>query len=100
MSDRDPITRRSSGVSLAPRLLRTMRLLAAFAILAGGIAVIGIARGDSSIQMQRLIVIALGVGLAVLMGGGLMTLLFLGNRNPNDARAASLHDQEQHDPRP
>ena len=47
----------------------------------------------------RLIATALGVGLSVLLGIALMTLVFLSSRMGQDANAADHSLKDEHDPR-
>lgn len=63
------------------------------------VAVVLVAKGDSEIRIHLLIATALGVGLSVLLGIALMTLLFLSNRMGQDVEAADHKQKEDHDPR-
>ncbi len=64
-----------------------MRLAAAFSIVIAAIAVVLVARGGEEPRIHMLIATALGVGLSVLLGTGLMTLVFLSNRHGHDEGA-------------
>ena len=66
---------------------------------AGRIAVQLVARGDEPIQLHMLIATALGVGLSLMLGIALMTLMFLSSR-AHDAEAADHSQKDEHDPRP
>lgn len=68
------------------RFRRIMRLMALLAIVVAAIAVILVARGDEGVHIHMLIATALGVGLTVLLGTGLMSLTFLS--------ASSGHDEQ------
>ena len=72
------------------RFWRIFRLLALFAIVVAAIAVVLVARGDPTLHIHMLIATALGVGLTVLLGSGLMTLVFLSAESGHD-EAAGLH---------
>jgi hypothetical protein len=76
------------------RFGRIMRLLALLAIVVAAIAVILVARGDKGTHIHMLIATALGVGLTVLLGTGLMTLTFLSARSGHDEQAR-FPDKEQ-----
>ncbi len=84
---------------LKQRFIRLMRLAALFSIVIAGIAVLLVARGDEEVHAHMLIATALGVGLSVLLGTALMTLVFLSNRSGHDADAADHQHKDHHDPR-
>ena len=75
------------------RFWRIFRLLALLSILIAGIAVVLVARGDPTIHIHMLIATALGIGLTVLLGTGLMTLAFLSSSSGHDEQASHF-DQE------
>jgi len=78
------------------RFWRAFRLLAVMAIVTAAVAVILVARGDSGTHVHMLIATALMAGLVVLVGGGLMTLVFLSSSSGHDdqaTRSAEEHDQ-------
>ena len=88
---------------LAPlkrQFLKLMRWAALFAIAVAALAVVLVARGDTEIRVHMLIATALGVGLSVLLGIALMTLVFLSNRMGQDAEAADHRQKDENDPRP
>ena len=88
--------------TLAPlksRFLRIMRLGALFSIVIAAIAVVLVAKGDTTVRIHMLIATALGVGLSVLLGIALMSLLFLSNRFGQDAEAGGHQQKEENDPR-
>jgi predicted small integral membrane protein len=70
------------------RFRRMMRWMSLAAIVAAGLAVWFVARGESEIRIHMLIATALGAGLTVLLGAALMTLAFLSS--------GSGHDEEAH----
>ena len=65
-----------------------MKWLALFSVVIAAIAVLLVARGDKSVHPHMLIATALGVGLTVLLGTGLMTLTFLSADSGHDEAAA------------
>jgi NAD/NADP transhydrogenase beta subunit len=91
----DPIEspRRSS----VKRFLRIFRLLAALASVIAALAVVLVARGDTSpfAHVHMLIATALGVGLTVLLGTGLMTLVFISSSSGHDDAAATFHQESE-----
>jgi hypothetical protein len=54
------------------------------AVLAAGIAVLWASSGDSQVTVEGEVALALGVLATVLLGGGLMTLIFLSDRTGQD----------------
>jgi hypothetical protein len=76
------------------RFWRVFRLLALLSIVIAGIAVMLVARGDPVLHIHMLIATALGIGLTVLLGTGLMTLLFLSAANGHDDAAGTSVHQE------
>lgn len=77
------------------RLWRLFRLLALLSIVAAVIGVILVTRGDGEVRASLIIATALGIGLTVLVGTGLMTLLFLSNSSGHDDQAAPRIRQEK-----
>ncbi len=59
-------------------------MLAVLAVIVAAIAVLLVARGQDDMRIHMLVATALGTGLMVLVGGALMSLVFLS--------AASGHD--------
>ncbi len=87
---------------LAPlnrQFLKIMRWAALFSIAIAILAVFLVAQGDTEIRVHMLIATALGVGLSVLLGIGLMSLVFLSNRMGQDADAADHRQKDDNDPR-
>ena len=88
MPEPDPVTSpRHSTIRL---FWRIFRLLALLSIVIAGIAVILVARGDSApaSHMNMMIATALGIGLTVLVGTGLVTLAFISSSSGHDDVAA------------
>jgi hypothetical protein len=76
------------------RFWRLFRLLALLSIVIAAIAVVLVARGDPTTHVHMLIATALGVGLTVLLGTGLMTLVFLSSSSGHDDEATTQIRQE------
>jgi len=85
MPNPDPIP----PTSIRQRFMRTMRVAAAFSIVIAALAVLLVARGQSELHIHMLIATALGIGLTVLLGTALMTLIFLSDRSGHDADAGA-----------
>ena len=95
MPQPDPLP--SPPYSTIRRFWRIFRLLALFSIIIAAIAVVLVARGDSAVHAHMLIATALGVGMTVLVGTGLMTLVFLSSSSGHDEQARQSNresDQE------
>jgi uncharacterized SAM-binding protein YcdF (DUF218 family) len=82
----DPIP--SPRHSMMRRFWRIFRLLALLSIVIAALAVYLVARGDPTVHVHMLIATALGIGLTVLVGTGLMTLVFISNSSGHDEAAA------------
>jgi len=78
------------------RFWRIFQLLALLAIAIALLAVVLVARGDPSVHVHMLVATALGVGLTVLLGTGLMTLAFFSSSSGHDESAAP---RKEDDPR-
>jgi uncharacterized SAM-binding protein YcdF (DUF218 family) len=92
MPQPDPVP--SPRYSMMRRFWRIFRLLALFSIVIAAIAVVLVARGDPTLHVHMLIATALGIGLTVLLGTGLMTLVFLSSSSGHDEEAAPHIHQE------
>ena len=84
---------------LKRQFFKLMRWGALFSLAIAAIAVLLVARGDATIHIHMLIATALGVGLSVLLGIALMSLVFLSNRAGHDADAADHQQKDENDPR-
>ena len=84
---------------LRRQFLRIMRWGALFSLAIAALAVVLVAQGDETIHLHMLIATALGVGLSVLLGIALMTLVFLSSRMGQDTDAADHKQKDEHDPR-
>ena len=69
---------------LKARFWRIFRLLAVLSIVVAAIAVLIVARGEDEIRIHMLIATALGTGFMVLVGGALMSLVFLSASSGHD----------------
>jgi hypothetical protein len=76
------------------RFWRILRLLALLSIVIAGIAVILVSRGEDRPHIHMMIATALGIGLTVLLGTGLMTLAFLSADTGHDDQASTYVHQE------
>lgn len=93
----DPVPPQSSG--LKSRFWRIFRLLALLSVLVAAIAVLIVGRGQEEIRIHMLIATALGTGLMVLVGGALMSLVFLSASSGHDDTIGDKrhpHDNEDH----
>ena len=63
---------------------RSLAIVAAVAVLAAAGAVLWASSGDSEVSLIGDIALGLGVLVTVLLGGGLMTIVFLSNRTGRD----------------
>jgi hypothetical protein len=95
MPQPDPVP--SPRHSIMHRFWRIFRLLALFSIAIAAIAVLLVARGDPTVHVHMLIATALGIGLTVLLGTGLMTLVFLSSSSGHDDAATPHVHQDKED---
>jgi hypothetical protein len=91
----DPVP--SPDHSLMRRFWRIFRLLALLSVIVATIAVVLVTRGDDQIRASVVIATGLGVGLTMLLGTGLMTLLFLSSSSGHDEQATPRIHQESDD---
>ena len=93
MPQQDPLPR--PRYSLMRRFWRIFRLLVLLSIATAGIAVALVTRGEGEIRASLIIATALGIGLTILLGTSLMTLVFLSADSGHDEAAAPhIHHQE------
>jgi hypothetical protein len=69
---------------LKARFWRIFRLLAILSVIVAAIAVLLVARGQPELRIHMLIATALGTGFMVLVGGALMSLVFLSASSGHD----------------
>ena len=85
MPEPDPVP--SPRHSTMRRFWRVFRLLALLSIVIAAIAVVLVTMGAGEIHASLIIATALGVGLTVLLGSGLMLLMFLSAESGHDEAA-------------
>ncbi|HET9413992.1 MAG TPA: hypothetical protein VFO74_07670 [Pseudolabrys sp.] len=85
---------------LKRQFLKLMRWGALFSLAVAALAMVLVAQGDDTVHIHMLIATALGVGLSVLLGIALMSLVFLSSRMGQDADAADHSQKDEHDDRP
>ena len=93
MPQHDPVP--SPRHTIMRRFWRIFRLLALLSIVIAAVAVFIVARGDAGVHVHMLVATALGVGLTVLLGTGLMTLVFLSSASGHDDSAAGPKEQDK-----
>ena len=93
MPEPDPIP--SPTHSMMRRFWRIFRLLALLSIVIAGIGVVLVTRGAGEVHASLIIATALGIGLTVLVGTGLMTLVFLSNSSGHDEEAARKQESDK-----
>jgi hypothetical protein len=77
------------------RFLKILRLLALLSIVVAAIAVLLVTRGEGEVHASLIIATALGVGLTVLLGTGLMALMFISSDSGHDEQAGgSIQDKD------
>ena len=93
----DPVP--SPRRSTIRRFLRIFRLLALLAVVIAAIAVLLVARGDPAPleHVNMLIATALGIGFTMLVGTGLMTLIFISNSSGHDEAAAHFNAESDNE---
>jgi hypothetical protein len=93
MPQPDPLP--SPRYSLMRRFWRIFRLLAVLSIVIAVIAVILVMRGEDHVHVHMIIATALGIGLTVLLGTALMTLVFLSADSGHDEAATSSTNEQK-----
>src|SRR3954452_2857048 len=82
MPQPDPVP--SPTHSMMRRFWRIFRLLAVLSIVIAAIGVWLVTRGAGEVHASLIIATALGIGLTVLVGTGLMTLVFISTSTGHD----------------
>ena len=78
------------------RFWRIFRLLALLSVIIAAIGVVLVTRGESQVRASVIIATALGIGLTVLLGTALMTLVFLSSSSGHDDEATRrIHDESE-----
>jgi hypothetical protein len=91
MPEPDPIP--GPRHSTMHRFWRIFRLLALLSIAIAAIAVVLVTAGAGEVHASLIIATALGVGLTVLLGSGLMVLMFLSASSGHDDAASRTHKE-------
>ena len=76
------------------RFLKIFRLLALLSIVIAALAVALVVQGAGEVHASLIIATALGVGLTVLLGTGLMALMFISADSGHDEQAARTHKED------
>lgn len=92
MPRHDPIP--IARAALRRRFWRVLRLLALLAAAIGALSAVVVARSVAGVHIHMIAATALGTGFTVLVGGALMTLVFISARSGHDIEAARPPDQE------
>ena len=92
----DPLP--SPRYSMMRRFWRIFRLLALLSMVIAAIAVALVTAGAGEIHASLIIATALGVGLTMLLGSALMTLVFMSASSGHDD-AAAPHIHKENDER-
>ena len=87
----DPIL--SPSNSGRRRFWRILGLLTLLSLVVAALAAILVARGDSHLHVHMIVATALGAFLTMLIGSGLMTLLFISSSSGHDEAAARFHQE-------
>jgi hypothetical protein len=77
------------------RFWRIFRLLALLSIVIAAIGVVLVTRGGGEVHASLIIATALGIGLTVLLGSGLMVLMFLSSSSGYDEEAGKSHKENE-----
>ena len=77
------------------RFWRIFRLLALLSTVIAAIAVVLVTQGTGEIHASLIIATALGVGFTVLLGTGLMALVFISNSSGHDEAAGATHEKDE-----
>lgn len=75
------------------RFWRILRLLSLLSLVVAGIAMILVSRGDPTLHIHMIIATGLGIFFTVLVGTGLMTLVFLSSSSGHDEAVAHYHEE-------
>jgi hypothetical protein len=76
------------------KLKRAFKLLACFAAVVAAVATLLVARGQAEFHLHMMIATALGMGLAVFIGGALMLLIFFSASSGHDDAASHYHSED------
>ena len=93
MPHQDPVP--SPRQSTMRRFWRIFRLLALLSVVIAAIAVVLVTRGEGEVHASLIIATAVGIGLTVLVGTSLMTLVFLSNESGHDEAAGGTQKKDK-----
>ena len=93
MPQHDPLP--NPQQSMMRRFWRIFRLLALLSVVIAAIAVVLVTRGAGEVHASLIIATALGVGLTVLVGTSLMSLVFLSNSSGHDEAVGGTHEKDK-----
>ena len=93
MPQPDPLP--SPRQSAMRRFWRIFRLLALLSVVVAAIAVLLVTRGAGEVHASLIIATALGVGFTVLLGTGLMALMFVSASSGHDEAAGGTHEKDK-----
>lgn len=82
-----------------PKYVIAVLLLATLALVAVVAAMVWEGIGSTPFGAHGWIALTIGATLSLLVGGGLMALLFLSSRRGYDERATSYRDSDEDEPR-
>ena len=89
----DPVP--SPRQSMRQRFWRIFRLLALLSAVVAAIGVYLVTRGEGDVHASLIIATALGIGLTMLLGSVLMTLVFLSaSSGHDDAATPRIHEEQ------
>jgi len=80
---------------LASRFWRVFRLLALLSAVIAAIAILLVAKNGGAGHIHLLIATGIGIFMTMLVGTGLMTLVFLSASSGHDEAAAETHRDDQ-----
>lgn len=87
MPKQDPLP--SPRNAMKTRFWRIFKLLAMLSVIVAALAVVLVTRGEGAIRASLIIATAVGVGMTMLLGSALMTLVFLSASSGHDDQAAA-----------
>jgi len=89
----DPVP--SPRNAMMRRFWRMFRLLVLLSAVIAAIGVVLVTRGEGEVHVSLIVATTAGIGLTVLLGTSLMTLVFLSSSSGHDEQAAPRHRREK-----
>lgn len=77
------------------RYRRIFGIVAAVAIVSAIVAIVALYVAIGEFQLHASIAMAIGIGLSVLLGGGLMGLIFMSSGTGHDERSRDATDRDR-----